>query len=127
CSISSRTRRSWPARRSLPRPTLQSHSCGNPADQSEGHSMERMLVVILDDEHKAYEAADALQDLNENGAVGLKGAWVLTRQSDGSVGVVKTDDTLPEGSMGGAVIGGLAGLFGGPVGLAVGATSGLVI
>lgn len=89
--------------------------------------MERMLVVIVDNEHKAYQAADALQDLNENGAVGLKGAWVLTRQSDGSVAVVKTDDTLPEGSMGGAVIGGLAGLFGGPVGLAVGATSGLVI
>jgi uncharacterized membrane protein len=89
--------------------------------------MERMLVVIFDGEHKAYEAADALQEMNENGAVGMKGAWVLTRQRDGTVSVVKTDNTLPEASMGGAVVGSLAGLFGGPVGLAVGAASGLVI
>ena len=89
--------------------------------------MERMLVVTFDGEHKAYQAADALEDMNENGAVGLKGAWVLTRQRDGTVAVVKTDNTLPEGSMGGAVVGSLVGLFGGPVGLAVGAASGLVI
>ena len=89
--------------------------------------MERMLVVIFNGESKAYEAADALQDLNETGGVGMKGEWVLTRQSDGTVAVVKTDNTLPEGSMGGAVIGSLIGLFGGPVGLAIGATSGLVV
>jgi uncharacterized membrane protein len=86
--------------------------------------MERMLVVILNDESKAYEAADSLKSLNEEGAIGLTGEWVLTRQQDGDVSIVKHDDTLPEGTMGGTVVGGLIGLFGGPVGLAIGAATG---
>jgi uncharacterized membrane protein len=86
--------------------------------------MERMLVVIFNDESKAYEAADKLESLNEEGAIGLTGEWVLMRQQDGDVSIVKTDDTLPEGTMGGAVVGGLIGLFGGPVGLAIGAATG---
>jgi uncharacterized membrane protein len=86
--------------------------------------MERMLVVIFSDESKAYEAADTLESLNEEGAIGLTGEWVLMRQQDGDVSIVKTDDTLPEGTMGGTVVGGLIGLFGGPVGVAIGAATG---
>jgi uncharacterized membrane protein len=86
--------------------------------------MERMLVVTFNDESKAYEAADILESLNEEGAIGLTGEWVLMRQQDGEISVVKTDDTLPEGTMGGTVVGGLLGLFGGPVGLAIGAATG---
>ncbi len=86
--------------------------------------MERMLVVIFNDESKVYEAADTLESLNEEGAIGLTGEWVLMRQQDGEVSVVKTDDTLPEGTMGGTVVGGLIGLFGGPAGLAIGAVTG---
>jgi uncharacterized membrane protein len=86
--------------------------------------MERMLVVIFNDESKAYEAADTLESLKEDGAIGLTGEWVLMRQPDGDVSIVKTDDTLPEGTMGGTVVGGLIGLLGGPVGLVIGATAG---
>ena len=86
--------------------------------------MERMVVVIFNDESKAYEAADTLESLNEEGAIGLTGEWVLMRQQDGEVSIVKTDDTLPEGTMGGTVIGGLIGLFGEPAGLAIGAATG---
>jgi uncharacterized membrane protein len=86
--------------------------------------MERMLVVIFNDESKAYEGADTLESLKEEGAIGLTGEWVLMRQQDGDLSIVKTDDTLPEGTMGGTVVGGLIGLFGGPVGLAIGAATG---
>jgi uncharacterized membrane protein len=86
--------------------------------------MERMLVVIFNDESKAYEAADKLESLHEEGVISLTGEWVLMREQDGDVSIVKTHDTLPEGTMGGTVVGGLIGLFGGPVGLAIGAATG---
>jgi len=86
-----------------------------------------MLLVIFNDESTAYEAADTLERLDEQGAVGVRGEWVLTRQQDGDVSVVKTDDKLPEGTMGGTVVGGLLGLLGGPVGVALGATGGAAV
>jgi len=86
--------------------------------------MERMLVVIFNDESKAYEAADTLESLKDEGAIGLTGEWVLMRQEGGDVSIVKTDDTLPEGTMGGTVVGGLIGLLGGPIGLTIGAVGG---
>jgi len=89
--------------------------------------MERMVVVIFDDETRAYEGANVLQTLNEDGTVAVREAWVLTKDRDGSVSVVKTEDTLPQGTMGGTVIGSLIGLLGGPVGLAIGAASGMAL
>src|SRR5215510_734641 len=89
--------------------------------------MERMVVTIFDDETKAYEGADVLQAVNEEGIVAVHEAWVLTRDRDGSVSVVKTEDTLPEGTMGGTVVGSLIGLLGGPVGVAIGAASGMAL
>jgi uncharacterized membrane protein len=89
--------------------------------------MERMVVTIFDDEHKAYQGADVLQAVNEDGTVAVHEAWVLAKDRDGSVSVVKTEDTLPEGTMGGTVVGGLLGLLGGPVGVAIGATSGMAL
>jgi len=89
--------------------------------------MDRMVVVIFDDESKAYTAADTLESLNEQGEVGVRGEWVLVRRQDGEVSVVKTDDTLPEATMGATVVGSLIGLLGGPVGLALGATGGAAV
>jgi uncharacterized membrane protein len=89
--------------------------------------MDRMLVVIFNNELKGYEAADTLESLKEEGEIGLTGEWVLTRQEDGTVAIVKTDDTLPEGTMAGTIVGGLIGLFGGPVGLTIGAASGAAV
>src|SRR5262245_12488255 len=86
--------------------------------------MDRMLVVIFNDESKAYEASDTLYTLRDEGTVDVRGEWVLMRQPDGGVSIVKTDDTLPEGTMGGSIVGGLIGLLGGPVGLTLGAVGG---
>jgi uncharacterized membrane protein len=89
--------------------------------------MDRLLLVVFNDESTAYEAADTLGSLNEEGAVGVRGEWVLMRRQDGEVTVVKVDDKLPEGTMGGTVVGGLIGLLGGPVGLALGAVGGAAV
>ena len=89
--------------------------------------MERMVVVVFDDEARAYEAADVLQSFNEDRTVAVHESWVLTKDADGSVNIVKTEDTLPESTMGGTVVGGLIGLFGGPAGVAIGAASGMAL
>ena len=89
--------------------------------------MERMVVVVFDDETRAYQGADVLQALNENRIVAVHEAWVLTKDRDGSVSVVKTEDTLPQGTMGGTVVGSLIGFLAGPVGLAIGAASGMAL
>lgn len=87
-----------------------------------------MVVVMFDDEANAYQGADALQALNDNGIIKVHESWVLTKDRDGSVSVVKTEDTLPEATMGSTVVGSLIGLLGGgPVGLAIGAASGMAV
>ena len=52
---------------------------------------------------------------------------MLTKDADGSVNIVKTEDSLAESTMGGTVVGGLIGLFGGPAGVAIGAASGMAL
>ena len=89
--------------------------------------MERMLVVVFDDEAKAYEGSRALQGLGEDSIIAVHASRVVTKDPDGTTTVIKTHEALPEGTMGATAVGSLIGMFGGPVGLAVGAASGFVI
>jgi len=89
--------------------------------------MERMLVVVFDNEAKAYEGSRALQGLGEDSIIAVHASRVVTKDPDGTTTVIKTHDALPEGTMGATAVGSLIGMFGGPVGLAVGAASGFVI
>jgi uncharacterized membrane protein len=59
--------------------------------------MERMVVVVFDDEARAYEAADVLQSFNEDRTVAVHESWVLTKDADGSVNIVKTEDSRRPG------------------------------
>jgi uncharacterized membrane protein len=90
--------------------------------------MKRMLVVVVDNADKAYEGASALERLSEESTIGLHDAVVVTKNSDdGTITVVRTYESDPEGTMGGTAVGSMIGLLGGPVGLAVGAATGFVI
>jgi uncharacterized membrane protein len=89
--------------------------------------MKRMLVVVVDNTDKAYEGATALERLSEESTVGLHDSVVVTKNSDGTIAVVRTYETDPEATMGGTAVGSMIGVLGGPVGLAVGAASGFVI
>jgi uncharacterized membrane protein len=89
--------------------------------------MERMLAVIFDSEHKAYDGSDALDDLDEISAIAVYDSVVVAKNDQGRITITKTHDPMPEGTMGATAVGTLIGLLGGPVGLAAGAVGGFVI
>ena len=89
--------------------------------------MERMLVVIFDNETKAFEGASALRQLEREGSLSVYAGAVLAKNADGTTTVKQVDDLGPVGTLIGTSIGGLIGLLGGPVGVAIGAVSGLAV
>ena len=89
--------------------------------------MDRMLVVVFDAESKAFKAKKALFDLDSEDVITIYAQAVVARNSDGSATVRQSDDPRPVDTLVGTSLGSLIGLFGGPVGLALGASAGLVV
>ncbi len=87
--------------------------------------MDRMLVVVFDNESKAYEGKKALLQLDGEGSISVYAYAVLAKHADGTATVKQGDDSGPIGTLLGTSFGSLIGLLGGPVGLAIGATAGL--
>ena len=87
--------------------------------------MDRMLVVVFDNETKAYEGKKALLQLDGEGSISVYAYAVLSKNADGTATVDQGDDSGPLGTLVGTSFGSLIGLLGGPVGLAVGASAGL--
>src|SRR5579871_2981128 len=75
--------------------------------------MERMLVVVFDDEGKADEGASALNQLDASGDISVYAEAVIKKNNDGTVTVEQEGDDLPVGLVGGTAIGALVGLLGG--------------
>jgi uncharacterized membrane protein len=86
-----------------------------------------MLVVVFDNETKAYEGKSALRQLEREGSIAAYAGAVVVKNADGTTSVKQFDDFGPAGSLVGTSVGSLIGLIGGPVGLAVGAASGLAL
>jgi uncharacterized membrane protein len=91
----------------------------------EEHPMERMLVVVFDNEKKAYEAKSALRRLELEGEISIYADGVVVKHADGTISVKEQDDFGPVGTIIGTSLGTMIGALGGPVGLAIGATTGL--
>ena len=89
--------------------------------------MDRMLVVVFDNETKAYEGKKALLQLDGEGSLSVYAYAVLAKRADGTATVKQGDDSGPVGTLLGTSFGSLIGLLGGPVGLAIGAVSGLAV
>jgi uncharacterized membrane protein len=89
--------------------------------------MERMLVVIFDNETKAYEGASALRQLEREGSLTVYAGAVVVKNADGTTTPKQIDDLEPAGTLVGSSVGALIGLLGGPVGVAIGAASGLTL
>jgi uncharacterized membrane protein len=87
--------------------------------------MDRMLVVVFNNEAKAYEGKKALLQLDGEGSISVYAYAVLTKHADGTATVKQGDDGGPIASLLGTSFGSLIGLLGGPVGLAIGAATGL--
>jgi uncharacterized membrane protein len=87
-------------------------------------TMDRMLVVVFDNESKAYEGKKALTRLDDEGSINLYAYAILAKRADGTVTVKQNDDVGPIGTLVGTSVGALIGVLGGPVGLAAGVTAG---
>lgn len=86
--------------------------------------MERMLVVVFDNEKKAYEGSRALLELDQEGSISIHAESVIQKNADGTATVKEADGDFPIRAVAGTAIGSLVGLLGGPIGFAVGATAG---
>jgi uncharacterized membrane protein len=89
--------------------------------------MDRMLVVVFDDERKVIDGMTALRELDLRGGITVYSHAVVMRNPDGTTIVRQSDDRGPFGLLVGAVLGGLIGLLGGPAGPAIGFTVGSVV
>ena len=86
--------------------------------------MERMLVVVFDNEKKAYDGSRALRELDLEGSISVYAEAVIEKNGDGTVVIKQIGEDFPISTFSGTAIGALIGLIGGPVGVAVGAVGG---
>jgi uncharacterized membrane protein len=86
--------------------------------------MDKILVVVFENESKAYEGSLALQELQNEGSLNLYAKAVIARNADGKVEVKQAGDAGPVGTAIGLLTGSLIGLLGGPLGVAIGVSVG---
>ncbi len=89
--------------------------------------MDKMLVVVFDDEKKAYQGSRALAELEREGSLSVHAKAVVERSADGTVYIPHTETDFPLRTVTGTAIGGLVGLLGGPVGVGIGAAVGSAV
>ncbi len=89
--------------------------------------MSKMLVVVFDDEPKAYEGAQALRELHREGSISAYAAAVVARDEEGKVSIKDAGDEGPIGTAIGMVTGALVGMFAGPPGVVVGTAAGSLV
>jgi uncharacterized membrane protein len=88
--------------------------------------MNKFVVVVLQDETKAYQAVRELNELHQEGMLTVFATVVARREADGTLRVKQKNDAGPIGLGVGAVLGALVGVFAGPVGAAIGLAAGSV-
>jgi uncharacterized membrane protein len=88
--------------------------------------MDRMLVVVFDNESKAYEGKKALLQLDIDGSISVYGRAVVVKNPDGTTVVRESDDRARLGTVVGTALGSLIGLLVGPAALAIGAPVGFL-
>src|SRR6516225_1429476 len=84
-----------------------------------------MLVVVFDNETNAYQGKEALQELANEGSIGVYAYAVLAKKADGTATIKQGDDAGPIGTLVGTAFGSLIGILGGPVGMVAGASAGM--
>jgi len=86
--------------------------------------MEKMLVVVFDNEPSTYEGSRSLNQLDAEGSITIHAESVIKKDANGRVSVMQAEGDFPVRTVGGTAIGSLIGLLGGPVGLGIGAVAG---
>ena len=86
--------------------------------------MEKMLVIVFDNQAKAHEGLRALNQLDGEGSIAIYCEAVINKNADGTVALNETDGDFPIRTVSGTAIGSLIGLLGGPAGMALGMLAG---
>jgi uncharacterized membrane protein len=87
-----------------------------------------VIAVSFEDDHNAYKALTILKELESQDRVGVREAVVVARGEDGKVvSKDKVESSSLAGTAGGGLIGLLIGVLGGPIGVLVGGTYGLIV
>ena len=89
--------------------------------------MDRMLVVVFDNETKAYQGKSALRQLADEGSLTVYASAVILKHADGSASVKDEATAPPLASLVGTPTGALIGLLGGPAGALLGASAGFLV
>jgi uncharacterized membrane protein len=87
--------------------------------------MDRMLVVVFNDENKAFQGKTALTQLQDQGNINVHGYAVVAENADGTATIKQADNSGPLGSLFGMSFGALIGALFGPAGLLLGTAAGL--
>jgi uncharacterized membrane protein len=90
--------------------------------------MEKMIVVVFDNESKAVDGLQALWDLDREGDISIYAEQIVAKEPSGAVRFIDNPDmsSLPMIG-GGTAVGALIGALAGPAGALVGAAAGAVI
>lgn len=86
--------------------------------------MEKVLVVVVDNEAKAYEALRTLKELDEQGSVSMYAGAFIQRNADNTITAKELDTDLPIRAVGGTAIGAVIGFLKDAAGAGIGDTAG---
>ena len=89
--------------------------------------MNRMLVVVFDNEKTAETGAHALRKLDADGSISLYAMDVIVKDSKGKVSIKEETGQGPVGTGVGLAVGSLVGLLVGPAAIVLGAVTGTLI
>jgi len=90
--------------------------------------MEKLIVVVFDDQAKAHAGLEALHELDTQGEISLFEVRTIAKEPDGSVQVVENPEDTDFPVIGvSTMVGALVGALGGPIGILGGAAAGAII
>ena len=89
--------------------------------------MEKMIVVVFDDEAKVNKGAETLKELDREGTISVYSGAIIKKNPNRTVSALDAHEEWPIRAVGGTAIGSLIGLLGGPVGVFLGVSSGAII
>ena len=90
--------------------------------------MEKMVVVVFNNQPKALEGWQTLRELDKEGEISLYEVRIVAKEPSGHVRVIDNADVLAFPMIAGStVVGTLVGLLGGPLGAFIGASGGALI
>jgi len=83
--------------------------------------VEKLIVVIFDDQTKAFAGFEALRQLHRDGEISVYEAQMIQKEPGGSIRYIDNTDKLALPVIGGtSAVGVLVGLLGGPLGALIG-------